>query len=145
MWFPGNTRGARGTLEEPGEHKRRGGQSSQSITCITVRNQGSLRDNLEVFRHSSIALLLEQFAFLRTSRVRTTSHSLGSSSLSQPSSGQASVFLPGRHFDSNQTTTSQAAVGSLATSLPSMPHASALVSINPDCQYKLCICIPHQG
>ena len=27
-----------------------------------VRNRGSLRDNLEVFRHSSIALSLEQFS-----------------------------------------------------------------------------------
>ena len=32
-----------GTLEEPGEHHRRGGQSSQSVTCITVCNRGSIR------------------------------------------------------------------------------------------------------
>ena len=44
--------GFRATPEEPGERNRRGGQSNQSVTCIKVRNRGSLR----VCRHSSIAL-----------------------------------------------------------------------------------------
>ena len=41
------------------------------------------------------------------------------------------MFWPGGHFGGNPTTSAQAPVGSLATSPPSMPPASALVSVNP--------------
>ena len=44
--------------------------------------------------------------------LRTTCHSLGSSSMSLPSSGQSTVFWPGANFGAIQTTSAQAPVGS---------------------------------
>ena len=214
--------GFRETLEEPGEHHRRGGQSSQSVTCITVCNQGSIRDTSRFFitvqlpsclnsflfftravlsivfmsrrrlsRNSQSTVTLQQVAELMDNPASVTSvsapatsstagnttlansvvtaslsasgantstttssaalgqstsvppllglrtiapHSLGSSSLPLLSSGQASVFWPGGHFGSIPATSSQAPVGSLATSPPSMQPALALVSassVNP--------------
>ena len=79
----------------------------------------------------SAAALVQSTSFPPLLGLRTTSHSLGSSSLTLPSSGQSTVSCPGGHFGASQTTSAQAPVGSLATSPRSMPPASVLVSVNP--------------
>ena len=55
--------GFRGTLEEPREHHRRGGQSSQSVTCITVCNRGSIRVTSRFFVTVQLPSRLNSFLF----------------------------------------------------------------------------------